>query len=105
MLMIALWGCDSLTIAKLKRAEFRELDYLVTKNLGADFKVINREVVSEGYNGDKTQYTVDYRFDLNKPVWGFNVVKFPGRMVFEKQGGWRCTYSTAKPGTYLNIFN
>ncbi|HOD53646.1 MAG TPA: hypothetical protein PKJ08_03875 [Candidatus Cloacimonadota bacterium] len=93
-------------IYKLKKEQFNVVRQNVKDILGDEYKVVKFKVAKEGYtNVDKTQYKVEFTFDLNKPVLIFRHTDLPGVLLFEKSGGnWKCVLNSGNPAQLFNIF-
>jgi len=95
-----------LQIKRLKDEQFRILKASVSQILGSDYEVKKIDISQEGYsNEDKTEYVVDFKFDLNKPVFLFPGTGIPGKLIFSKgtDGEWKCTFNSGNPGELFNL--
>lgn len=98
-------GCKDIPTSSMMDKEFDKVRGTVKSLLGEEYEAVNFRVVKEGYIGEnKTEYEVDYKFDLNKPVPIVGVQKdIPGSLKFEKrETGWECVLNT---GNALEFFN
>ena len=104
-IVFAFSACNS-QINKLKKEQFEIVKENVIQVLGDSYHVTRIKAVKEGYtNKDKTEYKVEYSFDLNKTVLIFRHKDIPGYMIFEKKGGnWVCTFNSGNPSGLFNIF-
>ncbi len=98
-------GCKDIPSGSMMDKEFDKVRGTVKSLLGEEYEAVNFRVIKEGYVGEqKTEYEVDYKFDLNKPVPIVGVQKdIPGSLKFEKrESDWECTLNT---GNALEFFN
>ncbi|HHV25511.1 MAG TPA: hypothetical protein GXX65_13760 [Methanosarcina sp.] len=105
IILMLIAGCD-MKLRKLKKQEFKVLKQNVSQILGSDYKVKSIDIKNEGYmNQDKSEYTVDFSFDLNKPLPLLPSTNLPGRLVFKKDrsGEWKCVFNTGNPSELFNI--
>jgi len=105
--IMMLSGSCSIGFRRLKREQFEKLKETVTQLLGADYKVDKIRIINEDYsNEQKTEYTVDFTFDLNKPLLLFPAKGIPGKLIFTKDvnGEWICTFNSGNPGELFNLF-
>jgi hypothetical protein len=105
LLGLFLTGCKDIPSSSMMDKEFDKVRGTVKSLLGEEYEAVNFRVTKEGYAGDqKTEYEVEYKFDLNKPVPLVGVQKdIPGALKFEKgEKGWECTLNT---GNALEFFN
>ncbi len=96
----------SMKFSKLKKEQFDSLKQNVTQFLGASYNVKKITIVSEGYSNDtRTEYVVDFSFDLNKPLMLLPSTNIPGKLIFKKdpKGGWSCIFNSGNPNDLFNI--
>lgn len=105
MIAFTLSACNY-QINKLKKEQFRILKENVKLLLGDSYHVTKIKTINEGYtNREKTEYKVEYTFDLNESLLIFGNKDIPGTMYFEKIGGeWICTLNTGDPSELLDFF-
>lgn len=105
LLSLALSSC-SLQFNRLKKEQFDILKQSVSQILGSGYEVKKITITNEGYtDAAKTEYVVDFAFDLNKPILLLPSTNLPGKLIFKKdaKGGWACVFNTGNPGELFNI--
>ncbi|MDP2173492.1 MAG: hypothetical protein Q8M98_09330 [Candidatus Cloacimonadaceae bacterium] len=106
LIVIALSACNT-RFGSLKKEQFDILKQSVSQILGKEYQVKKINISNEGYtNEDKTEYVVDFTFDLNKPLLLLPSSNIPGKFIFSKDesGGWLCVFNSGNPGELFNIF-
>lgn len=104
MLILFLTSCSDAPSSDLKEAEFNKIRETVKDILGDDYDAENFEVKKEGFaNEEKTEYIVDFTFDLNKPYTVYEGKNIESELRFEKEDDqWECTYNSAN---VMGLFN
>ncbi len=100
-------GCKDVPSNSLYKEEYEKVRTSVKSLLGEEFDAINFREVKEGYtNEQKTEFEVEFKFDLNKQVPIVGIQKdIPGTLKFEKRDTkWECTLNTGNTSGFFNLF-
>jgi hypothetical protein len=104
-----LWsGCKDVPSGSLKEKEYDKVRSSVKTLFGDTYEASNFRVVSESYpNEIKTEFEVEFKFDLNKPIPILGTQKdISGTLKFEKiDGNWVCTSNNRDLSRVANPFN
>jgi hypothetical protein len=106
IMILTLSGCKDVPSNSLYKEEYEKVRTSVKSLLGQEYDAINFREIKEGYSNDqKTEYEVEFKFDLNKPVPIVGIQKdIPGTLKFEKrESKWVCTLNTGNTSGFFNL--
>jgi len=104
-LLVLLAACD-MKLSSLKREQFEVLKRNVVEILGEEYKVKKIRVSNEGYSDDaKSEYIVDFSFDLAKLLAFLPSSNIPGKLIFQRdsEGEWSCSFNSGNPSELFNL--
>ena len=97
ILFLVFQGCSDSPSNSLISDEFDVIDKNLKSYLGEDYAAVNFVIIKKEYlNVQKNEFFVEFTFDLNKPVFGYEAKNINGKLIFRKQNSdWKCVENTA----------
>jgi len=85
ILFLVFQGCSDSPSNSLITYEFDVIDKNLKSYLGEDYAAINFVISKKDYlNIQKNEFYVEFAFDINKPVFGYEAKKYKRKINFSK---------------------
>lgn len=85
-------ACSNAPSSSLIEDEFDIIDKNLKIYLGEDYSAVNFVIINKDYlDANKTEFLVEFVYDINKPVFGYEAKKLPGSLKFKYANSkWEC---------------